>query len=423
MDAMLSLDGETLRFAADGRAESRRLDAAAVAELDAISNDYRKAVERNLDDAMFGIGERLSNWFDGSQNWMALLTGGVGRIEFCVEVGADPDAIARSLIDAPWELLSGKNEPLAFDDVRYFCPMRRIGRRVASSAPAHRDIGLLFMAAAPRGADNLQYEAEENAFLEAVPPKAHVGVEESGCLEFLVERMAGEAMPFDVLHISCHGDIDKNGNHFLLLEDEAGAMKPATAADLAHALGDPFPPMVFLSACRTAEQELDATPLVIDLIRAGAQTVLGWDGSVQDGDAIRFARSIYRDLGLHKSPAHAQAVARRELIEHRRQQGTGLGRHWHLARVYAGPSGGGPLTSAKAAARPAIRLDGQKEFLDKKGGRVAVASASEFAGRRRQAQEILRDFRESSAGVLIHGMGRLGKSSLAARIAHRMRKH
>ena len=48
------------------------------------------------------------------------------------------------------------------------------------------------------------------------------------------------------------------------------------------------------------------------------------------------------------------------------------------------------------------------------GGEVA----REFVGRRRQAQDVLRAFRgDERAGVLIFGMGSLGKSSLAARVA------
>ena len=41
-------------------------------------------------------------------------------------------------------------------------------------------------------------------------------------------------------------------------------------------------------------------------------------------------------------------------------------------------------------------------------------------GRRRQIQDILKEFRDNNyAGVLIHGIGNQGKSSLAARVANR----
>jgi hypothetical protein len=67
---------------------------------------------------------------------------------------------------------------------------------------------------------------------------------------------------------------------------------------------------------------------------------------------------------------------------------------------------------------------GFKEFLDARNRRVPVATAQQFVGRRRQAQAVLRAFRDHrKAGVLLFGMGNLGKSSLAARIANRLPGH
>ncbi len=100
------------------------------------------------------------------------------------------------------------------------------------------------------------------------------------------------------------------------------------------------------------------------------------------------------------------------------------GRHWHLARVYAGPNGTGQCCDRALPKRHLRKEAGFKEFLDKANDRVPVATAQEFVGRRRQAQEVLRAFREDKkAGVLIFGMGNLGKSSLAARVANRMPNH
>jgi tetratricopeptide (TPR) repeat protein len=59
-------------------------------------------------------------------------------------------------------------------------------------------------------------------------------------------------------------------------------------------------------------------------------------------------------------------------------------------------------------------------FLDAKG-QVPVAAPEMFVGRRRQIQTALQVLRTTErAGVLIHGMGQLGKSSLAARLASRL---
>jgi hypothetical protein len=121
--------------------------------------------------------------------------------------------------------------------------------------------------------------------------------------------------------------------------------------------------------------------------------------------------------------ATAAARARHTLLQAHLQD-PAQGQHWHLARVYLGPAGSGPLCAAGRPKRGFRREVGYKEFLDKANTRVPVATAAEFVGRRRQAQRILRAFREGEgAGVLIHGMGSLGKSSLAALIANRLPRH
>src|SRR5262249_4910512 len=95
--------------------------------------------------------------------------------------------------------------------------------------------------------------------------------------------------------------------------------------------------------------------------------------------------------------------------------------NWHLARLCLGPYGGGPLVAGNRR-RDLVPNHGEKEFLVKQRRQVPVASHEMFVGRRHELQIVLRTLREGGhAGVLLHGMGRLGKSSLAARIANRRR--
>ncbi len=114
----------------------------------------------------------------------------------------------------------------------------------------------------------------------------------------------------------------------------------------------------------------------------------------------------------------AAAIARRALVEALQRDPEGTGQHWHLARVHLGPHGGGPLCANGKPPRP--RPLGDKPFLDRKR-QVPVAAPALYVGRRREAQAVLRAFSafDGPAGVLVRGMGRLGKSSLAARIARR----
>jgi hypothetical protein len=52
-------------------------------------------------------------------------------------------------------------------------------------------------------------------------------------------------------------------------------------------------------------------------------------------------------------------------------------------------------------------------FPHEQDRRVPVATRAELVGRRRAIQKVLRAFADGR-GVLVHGMGALGKSSLAA---------
>jgi hypothetical protein len=143
---------------------------------------------------------------------------------------------------------------------------------------------------------------------------------------------------------------------------------------------------------------------------------------VFDQDAIEFAKAFYGELAKRHTVPSAAASARRHLLNLKAQDKGG--RHWHLARVYVGASGCGALSDGARSARPRVGTGGYQDFLDKKG-KVTVASPAAFVARRRETQTILRELGRDPrrAGVVIHGMGRLGKSSLAARVASRLPQH
>ncbi len=400
-----------------------------LARLKGYTQQYKSALDSDDPPLLAGLGATIFDWLDEG-GWASRWVKGSGDRVFEIAVDDPGDHTAGALLDMPWETLARKGDFLAADPIQSFVVFRSIGRGADSmpARPAYRDLAVMFMAAAPEGLRELDFEAEEAAILNATERlPVQVVVEESDCADFLKDRLAQDG-PFEVVHISCHGDILRDGGPALAFETPEGDLALITPGDFARALGERKPPFVFLSACHTAEASAGngaevIEPFVRALIRTGVPNVLGWDGSVYDDDAILFARTFYGELAEHASVPFAAATARRELLRTHRNDAE-KGRHWHLARVYAGLSGAG-LCCDRGLPKRQLRMDaGFREFLDKANERVPVATAQEFVGRRRQAQAVLGAFRRGGkAGVLIFGMGDLGKSSLTARIANRMPEH
>ncbi|MGJ4953772.1 CHAT domain-containing protein, partial [Bradyrhizobium sp. HKCCYLS20291] len=374
------------------------------------------------------LGGELFSFLDGSGRDLCHLLDHAHRpVHFEIATQTlRPSEAAVALLRAPWELLARDGVFLASDVPLGFSPLRRLGRRQDPPPLGPHRLGLVFMAAAPRGQHELDYEAEESAIMRAVGSTAlDLLVEESGNPDRLAERMV-ELEAMQALHLGCHGDNDPEP--VLLLEDDAGDELPTKAATLIETLQAQRPQFVFLSACLTAAGPQAkpargrgiAQSLAEAMVDSGVPAVLGWDGSVGDAAAIAFAATLYDALAGRKQLPDAVAGARRTLLnaaadDIRR-------RDWHLARLWCGPQGGGAIVggTAKRSLLPATY--GAKEFLIKERQQVPVASHEMFVGRRRELQAALRALRDGGqAGVLLHGMGRLGKSSLAARIANRRR--
>ena len=427
LSARIELRGEEL-FCADtaesGASSVKPLSPEALARLRGWAERLRQGGALGAPEPLVAIGRDIAAFLDDGDRWLDRVLGGTGEIALEIAVPGRPEERERLLLDVPWELLAPNGIFLAADNERLFRVARRLGGTSERGTPAYRDLALLFMAAEVEGQGTLNYEQEEAAILQATRSLAlNLSVEESGAVEFLGERIAGHG-PFEALHLSCHGDIVK-GDPVLLLEKPEGGGDLAGIAALSRALGEEGrkPDLVFLSACRTGEHGAAASSFVQSLVRSGVHNAIGWDGSVNDSDAIAFAQIFYEELARGNSVDYAAARARGALLRVHLAEPP-RGRHWHLARVYAGARGGGPLCDMRKPRRAFSRDAGYKEFLDIKQRRVPVATAAEFVGRRRQAQRILRAFRDREhAGVLIHGIGSQGKSSLAARIANRMPGH
>ncbi|MEH2185851.1 MAG: tetratricopeptide repeat protein [Nostoc sp.] len=176
--------------------------------------------------------------------------------------------------------------------------------------------------------------------------------------------------------------------------------------------------MIFLSGCRTGQAGNSGSvpSMAEELLKSGAKAVLGWGQKVLDSDATAAAAALYEELSAGKQITEAVACTYQALIKNK-------ARDWHLLRLYAaGNLPSSLVTPLRTRGRkPAPPLSVSTQFLDP-AGKVKVPTRESFVGRRRQLQNCLRVLSQSTdeVGVLIHGMGGLGKSSLAARLCDRL---
>ncbi|GAB4226358.1 MAG: CHAT domain-containing protein [Elainellaceae cyanobacterium] len=383
-----------------------------------VEEDYY--VSPRLQADLATTGRRLFQWLDGSNRWL------VSKLaQHPGEVIVLAIAVAGKLAHLPWEVLHDGAQFLV-QRVLAVVPVRwqssdAITQLELKSEPENRALNVLFMATSPQDVTPvLDYEQEEAEILKATA-RTTIGltVEESGCLEELGNLVADYGKGFfDVVHLTGHATIQE-GESYFITETATGEAHLATARAIARTLRLPLPKLVFLSGCRTGQAaNAGAVPSMAEqLLQSGATAVLGWGQKVLDTDATAAAAALYGALSTGSSVTEAVAATYQKLIEQE-------ARDWHLLRLYAGKTLPAALVKPantigwKRAPKPSIAT----EFLDPLTQTIKVPTRESFVGRRRQLQNSLRALTPPSEAiaVLIHGMGGLGKSSLAARLCDRL---
>ncbi|MFE1746777.1 tetratricopeptide repeat protein [Coleofasciculus sp. H7-2] len=364
-------------------------------------------------------GRKLYNWLDGSDRFLQRLLDRHRGEGIVLAIAA-----TEKLAHLPWEVLHDGNSFLV-ERLPAVVPVRWVSsdavKKLSLEAePENRALQVLFMATSPLGVEPvLDFEAEEGRILEATArqPLA-LTVEESGCLSELgyLANDYGKGY-FDVLHLTGHATF-ADGQPRFITETETGEAYLASAADIAKELQFRLPKLIFLSGCRTGQAgKSGAVPsMAEELLKSGAKAVLGWGQTVLDPDATEAAAALYQELAAGKRLTEAVACTYQVLIKNK-------ARDWHLLRLYVAGTLPGELVTPlrtrgrKLAPPPTVAT----QFLDP-AGKVKVPTRESFVGRRRQLQNCLRALTQSpdEVGVLIHGMGGLGKSSLAARLCDRL---
>jgi hypothetical protein len=222
-----------------------------------------------------------------------------------------------------------------------------------------------------------------------------------------------ETSKYDVIHISCHGAIDRELGPVLYMEDEMGYLDKVTPGKLWEVLQD-FPPRVlFLSACSTAryDSKHNADSFALRMNQKGIPYCLGWNNPIGDNQASFFAASLYehcaKGISIEKSIQKARIALKNHLES------------WPLLRFFIDKTKTSPLIRYTSRIIPTKPRETLYEYLGT--CKVKVLKAG-FIGRRRQIWEGIRTLhgRYGAKGIIITGPAGVGKSCLAGKVMERM---
>jgi tetratricopeptide (TPR) repeat protein len=385
--------------------QSRTLPLAEIAGLyDFADTDFA----RNSPD-LAKIGRQLFDWLDGTERW---LSRSIEQQPHGLILAIDCQDRLGGL---PWEVLYYEGFLVA----RSIVPIRIVGgfqRQPVNREPSKYQLQTLFMATDPIDVTpKLAFEAEEALILDATRDLAmELRVEESGCLEELKNFWGRFKGRFDIFHLSGHANI-RDGVPYFITESLEGERVDASIQDFADAFKLRYPPLMFLSGCRTGEsgKRGGAASLAAGLVAQGAPAILGWGRPVTDDGAIMAAMALYRALAEGYTLAEALALTYQELI------GANVP-DWCLLRLYA------ELGAWEALVLPVEdRLfqsppEANTEFLDPQG-LIKVAGKDGFVGRRRYLQRGLKALKSpQNLGIWLYGLGGAGKSTIACRLLDRL---
>jgi tetratricopeptide (TPR) repeat protein/GTPase SAR1 family protein len=395
------------------RSTQRMLPLAEVADFVRQSEDAYYAVTiPDLED----IGRRLYRWLDGTNRWLAreLASLNTPVVALAIECRG-------GLANLPWETLHDGTTFLVRGNNPVVLPVRWRQRGPTATQPPNRALSVLFMATSPLGVQpELNYEEEEGRILEATRTyPLSLLVEETGTLDELGVLVRGsEDGSFDVLHLTGHAGFLDEGPRFLT-ESDTGAPVWVTAAAIHERIARK-PSLIFLSGCRTAQSLKGGavSSLAEELLDRGFPAVLGWGQPVLDNEATHAAATLYKSLNegfsLVEAVLHVHAALN-----------CSQAKHWHLLRLFVAGAMPAPLVTApRTPGRlPPPPPSSKKRFLSKKDNvSGTIVDRKDFVGRRRPLQRFMRALRgnEHPAGIVIYGLGGVGKSSLACRLCDRL---
>ena len=411
--------------------ETRR-DAKSKSGRDAKSKSRRDAKSKSrslLESNMLALGKALGAMClpDGSGAALTSLIDGRG-IGTVVEVMIEAEGAG--LLGLPFEALRLPDGRLLATQPAVVMLRRPRGIIPGDGVPLAGPLKILVAVGAPDEGNStgppLDQERELQNILDAVDLAALHENAQVRILEVGHPAQIGSALESDayhVLHLSCHGQPGQ-----IELEDEDGKVVATTASQLLDPVkeaGRPLP-LVFLNACHGGAVNQQTASFAEALLRGGVPAVVAMQTSVTDFYAIQLAAAFYHHLSKREIalPSRALAQARRDL---------------ERARLQRIERGAAPLEQTQPEyATATLFVAGEERPLadfavDKvplrvqpvydAPGPIPQLRIDDLVGRRvelRNTLRMLRNPQRQYAGVVLTGIGGVGKSAIAGRVMQRL---
>ncbi|MBL8232569.1 MAG: tetratricopeptide repeat protein [Bryobacterales bacterium] len=255
--------------------------------------------------------------------------------------------------------------------------------------------------------------------------RAHVDLLRPPTFDQLRAHLRAHPGYYHILHFDGHGGYgDSNGEYSahkyqgrqgcLVFEDAKGEPDPQTASDLSTLLKEHAVPAVVLNACQSAmldDRAEDAFASVATaLLRSGMRSVVAMAYSLYVSGAKVFLPEFYRGVFASRNVAEAVRRGRQQMLSNKGRmssRGTFPLEDWLLPVLYQQQPSELPFSADAAPAlpeEPVSRLPPEvRDHIDRYG----------FIGRDDALLKLERALHRKTPAILIHGLGGVGKTSLA----------
>jgi tetratricopeptide (TPR) repeat protein len=294
----------------------------------------------------------------------------------------------------------------------------------ASAAP----LKMLFITALPENLDErgkmLQIEEEQARLIAQIgdtQPKIVIEFLENASLAELDKAL--RARQHDIIHISGHGAYHAAKNQGVLyFEDENGDEEQISGKALGETLRQHnCVKLLVLSACETAVAGSEGG--VTEQVAGYVPSIVAMRFAVTDDGAKLFTTEFYTRLAnglpLTRSLAYAREALHQEIVQ-RREQAPQVPyiAEWFTPVVYQNQAVGALMDKTQPYLLP-DNFYPLSSFLKTKQSRLIGEG---FIGRKRYLIQLRQAFR-AGRHVCLHGLGGLGKTTLAEAFAHNYDNH